>query len=192
MRILSLSFCLYVYHSAFIFIILSLSLLHLLFLVIASKSEEEVICNGVGGKRCVKSEEEKEAKKSPVLLPLPFINGDVSHDDDDLDVFVEKTLPKKHTNVAQCDENVDSCVRELHLKVSKHTNGTVVTGVIASSPSVSVSLSASSSLPVRSLSSKPLNTTKDNGSRKSRNSWREQLSASNHSLGNSKDEHISR
>jgi len=62
-----------------------------LFSALPPKSEEEVISNGVPGKKLSKGEEEKENKK-PSSSPSSK-NADVNEDDEI--EYIEKSLPKK-------------------------------------------------------------------------------------------------
>ncbi|XP_076466797.1 macoilin-like [Babylonia areolata] len=179
------------------------------------KSEEEVISNGVPGKKAAKGgeeEKEKETKKSSSSPPpssssssLPAKNTDMN-EDDELE-YIEKSLPKKQPNVNQFDESTDSFSGEQPTKAFKATNGAAVpvsnsgaspspsTGSASGSGSAAVaaaaSSSSSSSSVTKTVSSKQVNSSKDNSAKKGKNYWKEQLPASA-SFTNNKDEHISR
>ena len=80
----------------------------IIFTALPSKPEEEGISNGVAGKKLVKSEDDKDSKKSK--------STDIN-EDDELE-FIEKSLPKK-TNVNQFDESADSFSSEQQTKTFK-------------------------------------------------------------------------
>ncbi|XP_076445159.1 macoilin-like [Babylonia areolata] len=153
------------------------------------KSEEEVISNGVPGKKLPKGEEEKESKKSTTTSSStpPSKNTDVNEDDEI--EYIEKSLPKKQPNVNQFDENLDSFSGEQLTKAYKATNGAVSVGSISSS---SPTVTGSSTPATKAVSNKQLNSSKDNSAKKGKNYWKEQLPASSPSFTNNKDEHISR
>ena len=153
------------------------------------KSEEEVISNGVPGKKPNKGEEEKEPKKPPSSSSLPSKNTDVNEDDDV--EYIEKSLPKKQPNVNQFDENTDSFSGEQQTKAFKTTNGAVPVGTVSSSPSSGSGQGSSVASATKAVSSKQLNSSKDNSAKKGKNYWKEQLPAPANFTSN-KDEHISR
>ncbi|XP_046327702.1 macoilin-1-like [Haliotis cracherodii] len=80
-----------------------------------SKPEEEVISNGVAGKKIVKVEEEKDGKKSTKSSDI--------NEDDEIE-YIEKSLPKK-TNVNQFDESADNFVNDQQAKSFKTASSSV-------------------------------------------------------------------
>lgn len=156
------------------------------------KSEEEVISNGAPGKKLPKGEEEKESKKSSSSSSSPSSKNTDVNEDDEIE-YIEKSLPKKQPNVNQFDEHTDSFSGEQQTKAYKASNGAVPVGGVSPSPSTgSGSSSASSaSSSTKAVSSKQLNSSKDNSAKKGKNYWKEQLPAAAN-FTNNKDEHISR
>ena len=151
------------------------------------KSEEEVISNGAPGKKLAKGEEEKETKKSSSSSSSPSSKNTDVNEDDEIE-YIEKSLPKKQPNVNQFDENTDSFSGEQQTKAYKATNGAVPVSGVSPSPSTG---SGSSSSSTKAVSSKQLNSSKDNSAKKGKNYWKEQLPAAAN-FTNNKDEHISR
>ncbi|KAL8566959.1 hypothetical protein ACOMHN_059759 [Nucella lapillus] len=155
------------------------------------KSEEEVISNGVPvpSSKKLKGEEEKENKKSTNSSSSPPSHKSADVNEDDEIEYIEKSLPKKQPNVNQFDENLDSFSGEQLTKAYKATNGAVSVGNVSSSSST---VTGSSTPATKAVSSKQLNSSKDNSAKKGKNYWKEQLPASAPSFANNKDEHISR
>lgn len=143
------------------------------------KPEEEVISNGAPGKKLTKGEEEREGKKSSASSSPASKSADVN-EDDELE-YIEKSLPKKQPNVNQFDEISDSFSGDQQGKTYK-ANGVAAVGGVSSAPSAGAS---------KSVSSKQLNSSKDNSAKKGKNYWKEQLPAAA-SFTNNKDEHICR
>jgi hypothetical protein len=165
------------------------------------KSEEEVISNGAPGKKLSKGEEEKDSRKPSSVSSPSSKNTDVNEDDEI--EYIEKSLPKKQPNVNQFDDSLDSFSGEQMTKSFKVTNGAVPVGVSPSPSSGSAAAAAasaaasaavsSSSASAKQNSSKQLNSSKDNSTKKGKNYWKEQLPAAPSSYSsNNKDEHISR
>lgn len=143
------------------------------------KPEEDVISNGAAGKKLPKGEEEKDPKKSSASSSPSSKSTDVN-EDDELE-YIEKSLPKKQPNVNQFDEISDSFSGDQQVKTYK-ANGVAAVGGVSSPPSAGAS---------KSVSSKQLNSSKDNSAKKGKNYWKEQLPAAA-SFTNNKDEHICR
>ncbi|KAL8599255.1 hypothetical protein ACOMHN_007970 [Nucella lapillus] len=124
------------------------------------KSEEEVISNGVPGKKLPKGgggDEEKEARKSssstsptpPSSSSLPMTKHTTDVNEDDELEYIEKSLPRKQqqqqpNNVNQFDESVDTfSADQQQTKAFKATNGAAVPVSSGSSASPSAPSSGS-------------------------------------------------
>ncbi|XP_025097702.1 macoilin-2-like isoform X4 [Pomacea canaliculata] len=155
-----------------------------------SKAEEEVISNGVPGKKLSKAEEEKEGKKSSSAPSSPSSKSTDVNEDDELE-YIEKSLPKKQANVNQFDEISDSFSGgEPPTKAFKTTNG-VATAVAGVSSAAAMAVAAAAAAGTSKTVSKQLNSSKDNSAKKGKNYWKEQLPPAA-TFTNNKDEHISR
>lgn len=150
---------------------------------LSSKPEEEVISNGASGKKLPKGEEEKDPTKKSSASSSPSSKSADVNEDDELE-YIEKSLPKKQPNVNQFDEISDSFSSGDPQAKAFKANGVAaaVGGGVSSPPSAGVA---------KSVSSKQLNSSKDNSAKKGKNYWKEQLPPVA-SFTNNKDEHICR
>ncbi|KAK0041808.1 macoilin-1 [Biomphalaria pfeifferi] len=124
-----------------------------------SKSEEEIISNGVSSSTAkkVSSKLDEEKDSTSPLKSKSSKGGDINEDDEV--EYIEKSLPRKPSNVNQFDESLDNFANEQQTgKSFKSGNSNVTAAVAVAAAAVSIPTSSNKS------SNKQLNSSKDSGS----------------------------
>ncbi|XP_059149518.1 macoilin-1-like isoform X2 [Physella acuta] len=124
-----------------------------------SKADEDVISNGVSSSNkkvsLSKLDDEKDSSSPVCSVKTKSKGGDINEDDEI--EYIEKSLPRKPSNVNQFDENSDNFTNEQQVSKGFKSGNSSVAAAVA--------VAAASAIPVPSnkTSSKQLNSSKDSG-----------------------------